>query len=181
MSSGARAATATFAVLAGLAAALFLWNLTTIARPVNQALQADSRNESVDLRAHLGHYVQAGVLVLDVREGASASPADMGRVLFQIAEMFYERDRTFTTVVLSHRGTPRFHLPGSRFEELGRDFSAGENPLYLLRTLPEQLVRPDGSAAFGAWEGGLLGVAGRQLEDYNTAMVEWAVGIDSNR
>ena len=41
--------------------------------------------------------------------------------------------------------------------------------LYLIRTLPKKLFNPDGTAAFGRWEGGLLGVLSKQMEDVSAA------------
>jgi hypothetical protein len=41
--------------------------------------------------------------------------------------------------------------------------------MYTLRTLPENLNRPDGEQAFGTWTGGMLGVLGHQMEDF----AEW--------
>jgi hypothetical protein len=66
-----------------------------------------------------------------------------------------------------------FVIGGRDFDEIGRAFGGGENPLYLLRTLPEKLRRPDGSRAFGEWEGGILGVTTRQLEDVTHAASTW--------
>ena len=42
--------------------------------------------------------------------------------------------------------------------------------------LPEQLYLPDGTAAFGSWTGGWLGVLGRQIEDVNTFGQAWMSG-----
>ena len=47
---------------------------------------------------------------------------------------------------------------------------------YLIRTLPEKLFNPDGTAAFGRWEGGLLGVLSKQMEDVSAAALRWNRG-----
>jgi hypothetical protein len=69
-----------------------------------------------------------------------------------------------------------FFIEGDAFGELGQEFDMGQNPVYLVRTLPEKLYRPDGRQAFGTWSGGLLGVVARQMEDVNAAARAWATG-----
>ena len=55
-----------------------------------------------------------------------------------------------------------------------QQFGAVQNPVYLIRTLPEKLYKPTGEGAFGQWTGGLLGVLGKQMDDANTAAKQWA-------
>jgi hypothetical protein len=83
---------------------------------------------------------------------------------------------TFEKVVLARAGTPVFLVKGAEFSTIGAEFGAGQNPVYLIRTLPEKLFRPSGEAAFGRWQGGLLGVLGKQMEDANEAARQWAAG-----
>lgn len=45
--------------------------------------------------------------------------------------------------------------------------------IYLIRTFPENVKNLDGSPAFSTWEGGLLGVTNRQMEDFNAFMRQW--------
>jgi hypothetical protein len=47
--------------------------------------------------------------------------------------------------------------------------------VYTLRTLPEKLRRPDGSPAYRAWTGGLLGVMARQMQDLTGFCRAWFV------
>ncbi len=42
-----------------------------------------------------------------------------------------------------------------------------------MRTFPENLLRPDGSHAYPTWTGGLIGVAGKQVEDFNDFHRQW--------
>jgi hypothetical protein len=55
---------------------------------------------------------------------------------------------------------------------LGREHG-WQNPVYTLRTLPEKLHRPDGSPAYRAWTGGLLGVMARQMQDLTGFCRAW--------
>lgn len=156
-----------------LAAALWSWNRVTIDGPVQAALAEDSRNESFHLAAHRAWYVSPSTLVLSLRPGEGVSTADAFRSLFQAAAALERRGATFDRVELSRSGSVVFLLDGDDFEELGRGYRLGENPVYLLRTLPEKLHHPDGSSAYSTWEGGFLGVTGKQLEDLNDAGRTW--------
>lgn len=44
-----------------------------------------------------------------------------------------------------------------------------------MRNFPENLYRPDGQRAFGSWTGGLLGVVGKQMEDFREFHKQWYV------
>jgi len=45
-----------------------------------------------------------------------------------------------------------------------------------MRTFPENLLKPDGSRAYQTWTGGLLGVVGKQVEDFNDFHRQWWLG-----
>jgi hypothetical protein len=145
---------------------------STVARPVAAKLAADSRNAAFSLEAHYG--ADARTLVLDLREVGAAAPADLWRGLFQSAEALHREGLSFDQVVLQRSGSPVFLMSGKDFATLGAEFADGQNPVYLLRILPEKLERPDGTPAFAKWEGGLLGVTTKQMEDVNAAAKEWA-------
>lgn len=157
---------------------LLTWgaNVLLVGNPVRSALASDFRNSGFSIRAHYAYYVNPSILVLDLRRADEAAPRDLFRGLFQAAEALHVSGRTFTLVILSRSGAPIYHLDGQAFEEAGRSFSAGENPLYLLRTLPEQLRLPNGEPAYGTWTGGLIAVAGKQMEDANDFAQTWALG-----
>jgi hypothetical protein len=170
-----RLVVAVMALLLGLET-VWLLNYILLNRPVQGALAADSRNASFELRAHYECYVTPTTLVLDLIKVESAAPIDLFRGLFQSAQALEERGRSFERVVLARAGRPVFFMKGSDYLEVGRAFRAGENPVYLIRTLPEKLFSPNGTAAFGTWTGGWLGVLGRQMEDANEAGSSWALG-----
>ena len=71
-----------------------------------------------------------------------------------------------------------FIFLGEDFSEIGRLFQAGENPIYLMRTLPERLYRPSGERAFGSRQGGLLGVLAEQMDDLNDFGQAWVLGTE---
>jgi hypothetical protein len=96
--------------------------------------------------------------------------ADVFRVFLQFAQA--ERSREFKSVELAFRGHPRFRIDGKYFKQLGEEFGT-ENPVYTMRTFPENLSRPDGSRAYPTWTGGWIGVAGKQMQDFNDFHRQW--------
>jgi hypothetical protein len=161
-----------------MVALLVVWSLNylQVGRPVKNTLNGDSRNSGYSLSAHYGYYIDPSTLILDLREVESAAPVDLFRALFQSAEALHDAGRTFDKVVLARSGTSVFIMKGDEFSTIGAEFGGGQNPVYLIRTLPERLFRPNGEAAFARWEGGLLGVLGEQMEDANEAAQQWAAG-----
>ena len=94
--------------------------------------------------------------------------------MFQSAEAL--REREFGKVTLARDGKTVFMMSGEDFQTLGRSYAEGENPLYLMRTLPEALCLADGTPAFGRWTGGILGVFTRQMADGTNFAHQWAQG-----
>jgi hypothetical protein len=162
--------------VATIVGALWLREYLAVGRPVAQAIEADSRNSGIELIAHFKYRVVASILVMDLRGVVTASPADLFRTLFQAADALHARQRAFDKVEIARNGHAVFVINDSEFDEIGGSFGAGENPLYLLRTFPQKLRRPDGSQPFSEWEGGILGVAMRQLEDVTKAASAWVDG-----
>lgn len=159
------------AALAIFVAAVFIVNPLTLQRPMSKILEADPRNDGIVVSAHYGNYLNPSELTFDLKEvSGSNSPADVSRVLFQYAEAL--QDRKFDQVIISYRGTQKFYFEGLYFQNLGKEYGT-QNPVYTMRTLPENVFTRDGSAAFGTWTGGLLGVVGKQMEDFNEFHKQW--------
>lgn len=151
--------------------AIAVANYAFVQRHMSAVLSDDSRNSGIHIRAHYDYYVDPRVLNFDLRGiGDATSMADVFRVLLQFANS--QQDSHFSSVILSHMGTGKFRLDGDYFRQLGREYGE-QNPMYTMRTFPEHVYQLDGSAAFGAWTGGLLGVFGKQLEDFNSFHTQW--------
>jgi hypothetical protein len=164
------------AILALGVSGVFLADYLTVGKPVAGELATDHRNREYTLIAHQHYRIPTGTLVLNLRSVDSASPADLLRGVFQAAEVFHRRDRTFEQVVLANQGKAVFLLDGRDFHRLGRERSFGENPIYMMRTFPSQLKRPNGAPAYQSWSGGFLGVMSAEMEDVNQAMRTWVRG-----
>jgi hypothetical protein len=170
-----RIAAAAFALLLG---GIGLGNYALIGSPVARELDSDTRNNGFSMRAHYRYYVDPTTLVLNLSDVQRAAPIDVFRGLFQSAKALQLSGRRFDRVVLARSGKPVFVMTGDSFLSLGEEFRAGQNPIFLIRTLPEKLHDPDGNPAFGRWEGGWLGVMGKQMEDVNQAARRWIGGDD---
>jgi hypothetical protein len=136
---------------------------------MNTVLKADPRNSGVAVSVQTRS--NQSVLVYDLRAVAlTKSMADVFRVFLQFAQT--EKSRQFKSVELAFRGHPRFLIDGKYFKELGEEFGT-QNPVYTMRTFPENLSKPDGSRAYPTWNGGLIGVVGKQTEDFNDFHRQW--------
>jgi hypothetical protein len=153
--------------------AIALMNYALLERPVSKDLADDPRNSGYSLHAHYQFYTNPNVLVLDLTDVREAAPIDLMRGVFQAAKVLETKGRRFRRVVLARARKPVFVMTGDAFSSIGSEYGAGQNPIYLIRTLPEKLYRPSGEPAFGKWEGGWLGVLGKQMEDANAAAREW--------
>jgi hypothetical protein len=158
-----------FLAIAAIAAA----NYFLLQRSIEAVLSSDNRNEGISVFAHYEFLVAPSTLVIDLRKiSATNSPANVTRVLLQFAKT--QKERKFTQVKLSHQGTQKFILKGDYFQTLGMEFGE-QNPVYTMRTFSENVFKLDGTAAFGTWTGGLLGVVGKQMEDFNDFHKQWYI------
>jgi hypothetical protein len=169
--------TSLFALLLLLGAAGWAWNHLRLTAPVLAVVERNMRDEQFRLVAHYEHYVNPSHLVLDMRDVESISPIGAFRALFDAADTLIATGLEFERVTLAHNGEPRFILAGEDFKELGGARAAGQNPVYMIRTLPEKLRGPDGvTHPYGTWEGGIFGVLAKQMADATDAGKTWVRG-----
>ncbi|WP_369662828.1 hypothetical protein [Variovorax sp. V15] len=161
------------AAVAACALALAGWNYVAAHRPVSERLAQDARNQKVSLWAYHRYGVMPSVLVIDLRRvDADAATVDVLRALFQSAQS--HKARRFDKVLLAHRGTAKFSLDGAYYAQLGQEFSE-QNPVYTIRTFPQNVRKLDGTPAYETWTGGMLGVLSRQMEDVNQFARDWFI------
>lgn len=154
-----------------LVVAVAVWNYASVSNPVASRLSQDARNAKVSLWAYHQYGLVPWVLVVDLRRvDDQAAAADVLRVLFQTAEGL--KDAKFERVVLTYRGSAKLMMDGAYFRKVGQEFET-QNPIYAMRTLPENIQKLDGSAAYGTWTGGLLGVLSKQMEDLGKFSEDW--------
>ena len=153
--------------------AIFTTNHLMLGKPLADVLKSDSRNSGIHMTAHYGNYIVPSVLVLDLRKvSGKNSNADVFRVLLQYAEAIQKKE--FETVNLNCKGKTNFVLKGTYVRKLGKEYDF-QNPVYTMRTFPENVYTPDGKKAFPNWTGGLIGVAGKQMEDFADFHQQWYI------
>jgi len=138
---------------------------------MNNVLKDDPRNNGVEVSVHYSNYVNSSILIYDLKSiSKTNSMADVFRVFLQFSEKV--QSKKFDVVELSFMGKTKFKIKGDYFQTLGKEYS-WQNPIYTIRTFPKNLINLDGSMAYPEWTGGWLGVAEKQMEDFNDFHKKW--------
>lgn len=120
-------------------------NYALVHSDMRAAISADPRNAGLVVYGYYDKFVVPGTIVVDLRDvSGTNSPVDVFRVLLQFAEK--QKTNNYEKVVLSFRGESRFILNGDYFKTLGQEYGT-QNPVYTMRTMPENLFNPDGEPA----------------------------------
>jgi len=165
-----RLAVVTIAI-AGMLGVIAFINWWLCDRALSQVIAANPRNEGVVAHAHFDHYVAPRTLVFDLRDlQTGKTKLDVFRVLLEFAESQTGND--FESVELSFHGETKFVLKGAFFKALGENYR-DQNPIYTLRTFPQNALTPQDSQAFPTWKGASLDTLGHQLEDFNKLHQQW--------
>ncbi|MEK0337272.1 MAG: hypothetical protein QQN41_07555 [Nitrosopumilus sp.] len=150
---------------------IYLFNYLTLTQPVLKTIDSDNRNTGIEFELHYKNYVIPNVLVFNLKDVADDKAiADVFRVLLQTTSVLKEKD--FETIELAFKGTSKFKIKGIYFRELGKEYET-QNPVYTMRTFPENLLDMNGQSAYSEWTGGLLGVLNKQMEDFNDFNKKW--------
>ncbi|GAB6262622.1 hypothetical protein [Photobacterium sp. R1] len=134
-------------------------------------INSDNRNDGIEVYVHYEWFVNPSSIVFDIREvPLEKSAMDVSRVLLQSSEAL--KNNSFQRVILSHNGRKKFMLEGDFFRSTGQEYGT-QNPMYTLRTLAQNVYNLDGTKAFPTWTGGMLGVLGKQMEDFAEFNKQW--------
>jgi len=146
---------------------------STLQPKMNEVIKEDFRNDGIEISVHFKNYVDSSVIIYNLKSVSDdKSMADVFRVFLQFAEKAYSSSTETDTLELQFRGKTKFKITGEYFQTLGKEYS-WQNPVYTMRTFPENLMNPDGSRAYPEWTGGWLGVMGKQVEDFNDFHMKW--------
>jgi hypothetical protein len=150
---------------------IYGYNYVRLQSEVNKVVSLDSRNDGIGVSVHYAYYVDFSTLVYDLRSvSGGKSMTDVFRVFLQFSEKM--QSQRFTEVELMYKGKVKFTIAGDYFQTLGNEYSF-QNPVYTMRSFPENLKNPDGTRAYAEWSGGILGVALKQMEDFNDFHKRW--------
>ncbi len=141
---------------------------------VQSAVDSDSRNFGLRFEARYEGRIHFRTLELELATTGGKAPIEVLRALLQTAERLTSGGDRFEKVCFTQGGVCKFVMSGSDFHSMGSAFGAGENPLYLIRTLPAKIETPSGDPAFSRWTGGLLGVFSREMGDAASFARTWA-------
>jgi hypothetical protein len=173
MNKGKKIVLLTASTCIAVLSAIYLANYIMLQQPFSDVIKSDPRNEGINFSVHYAYYVYPSELVIDVKDvKGDKSTMDVFRVLLQYAEKL--ETTTFDLVKLASKGKTKFILEGKYFKTLGEEYGT-QNPVYTMRTYPDNLHRPDGTQAFGTWTGGIIGVFGEQMNDFNEFHQEWYI------
>lgn len=150
---------------------VLLVNYISLQRHMNSVLSDDSRNKGIKVWVHYKWFINPAELKYDLRSIAGDNSAsDVNRVMLQFSEKI--KNKEFKKVYLSHKGEDKFYFKGDFFQNLGQEYG-DQNPIYTIRTMPENVYTLDGDHAYETWEGGWLGVMNKQMNDFNAFTGDW--------
>lgn len=152
---------------------VYIFNYVELFMPLKKVIDSDDRNNGIDIQAHYSLYIIPSVLVLDVRNiQGDKSASDVFRILLQFSESM--DNKSFDVIELASKGVTKFVLKGDYFKQIGSEYSE-QNPVYTMRTFPENVFKVNGDKAFSSWSGGVLGVLKNQMEDFVEFHKQWYI------
>jgi hypothetical protein len=147
------------------------YNYFTLQTTSNQITNNDYRNNGITYNIHYEHYINTSTLIFDLKSiSLDKAPVDIFRTFLQVSSAL--KNKKFHEVKLAYKGKVKFFIKGKYFSELGNEYGL-QNPMYTMRTFPENLYKKDGTSAYPGRTGGMLGVLGKQIDDFNDFMKEW--------
>jgi hypothetical protein len=145
----------------------------TLQEIMKKTLADDPRNKGIEVFVYYSNLSDPAILFYDLQNVAGTnSMTDVFRGFLQFAENV--QAQRFDRVELCFRGKPKFMIDGDYYQQLGKERS-WQNPVYTIRTFPQNLKNLDGSPAYSTWTGGMIGVLQRQMEDSNDFHKKWYV------
>jgi hypothetical protein len=151
--------------------AIYSYNYVSLQIPSNNITNEDSRNKGISFETHYEYYVNTSSLIFNLKKiPLDKAPADIFRTFLQTSSAL--KDKNFKEIKLAYKGKVKFILKGNYFSTLGNEFGT-QNPMHTIRTFPQNLYNIDGTLEYSEWTGGMFGVLGKQMDDFNDFMKEW--------
>lgn len=152
-------------------ALIVVGNYYFVGRLAKNAVDQDSRNSGFKFEVRFSYYLKFNELTINLIEvGSHNAPLDLMRSILQISRSLEGLE--FEYVNLQRNGQDRFIIPGSYFYKIGQEFGI-QNPIYTVRTFPENVLNTKYTHAFRKHDGGVLAVAAAQLNDFKDFADAW--------
>ncbi|WP_345954006.1 hypothetical protein [Mucilaginibacter sp. PAMB04168] len=156
---------------------VWLANYLFAGRPVQKKLQADPRNEGIELSAHYRYFILPNTLVINLTDTkGDHTQLDVFRTVLQASQAL--KGKTFTEVVFAFKNASKFKISGTYFKELGETYDL-ENPLYTVRSFPEHVFNMDGSSPYAKADGGVFAAFAEDMDQFKDFSRKW-YGNDLN-
>lgn len=156
-----------FFIIAGI----YGYNYFNYQSKISEVIKNDNRNIGIEVDVHLNYYIDFNTLKYDLQEiNGEKSIADVFRFFLQFSEQM--KAEKFSEILIAHNGENKFKLEGSYFKLLGEEYNF-QNPIYTMNHFTENVYNLNGTHAFETWTGGWLGVASKQIEDFNEFNKKW--------
>ncbi len=156
-------------ILIGLG--IYGFNYLNLKMPSSKITNADERNSGISYDVHYDYHIMPSVLIYNLKKiSVDKAAADVFRVFLQTSSAL--KEKKFDRVELAYKGKTKFMIRGDYFAEIGQEFGE-QNPMFTIRTFPENLNNLNGESAYSEWSGGVLSVVGKQMEDFNDFTAKW--------
>jgi len=150
---------------------VWMYNQTTLQKPLQSVLVSDPRNLVVRAKVHFDGWIDTHSVVFDLSDVAGDSTQmDVFRVLLQFAKE--QKDHRYQRIMLAAYGQKKFVVPGDYFQQLGQEYDA-QNPVYTIRTFSHHVSTMDGAKPFPEPDGGILWELKEEMEQFNDFNKRW--------
>jgi hypothetical protein len=159
------------AFIVAVVGGIWAWNYQMLQTPMNAVLASDPRSSGIQVQVHFGNYVNPSLIVYNM-VGVSGETSDVD--VFRTFLQFAEKLKTYNAqdIELQWKGQSRFRIKGDYFKQLGTEYGT-QNPVYTTETFAQHVLDANGKPAYSAWEGGFLGVATHELQDFDDFHTKW--------
>ena len=118
-------------------------NMILLQEPVNDVLRENAALRGMKVSAHYQYWVVPGVVVYDLEElSFRQTPIDVHTAFLEFAKKL--KEKRYSRVDLSYRGTTKFSIDGASFTKLGEEY-AKRNFDYVLYSFPRLFRAADGT------------------------------------
>lgn len=120
-------------------------NAVLLQKPVDEVLASNAAFQGMRVSAHYQYWVIPGVVVYDLEElSLKQTPIDVHTALLEFASKV--RDKRYSRVDLSYRGTTKFSIDGDAFARLGHEYEK-RNFEYVLYDFPRLIGKAEKAPA----------------------------------